>query len=183
MKKTVLFVIAAVALFATSCSDKKGKTGDDTPATDSIAQVTDTTVYGVCGESTTMSYLELKTSEGESVRYLLDTDSLYSPVRGGLLSGDRIAVTGHNNGEEMVADRVINLTTLLGIWSSIDKNFEIKEGGLVNSTVSESNKYTKWEIINGNLVLAPDTFSIYALGPDSLLLENAEGIYAFARLK
>ena len=181
MKKIFLMLIAFAGLMVVSCSDKKG--AKDEAVKDTEVVINDTTVYGTCGESTTMSYLELDTSDGDTIRYLIETDSIFSPVKGGLLAGDRLAVTGHKEGDDFVADNVINLTTLLGKWSSIDKNFEIKEGGIVKSTLTEHNQYTKWEIINGNLVLSPDTFSVYVLGPDSLLLENAEGIYAFARLK
>ena len=182
MKKNFLIFIALAAMFIASCTDKKG--AKDEVVTDKTETVVnDTTVYGVCGESTTMSYLELDTSDGDTIRYLIQSDSIYSPVKGGLLVGDRLAVTGHKDGDEFVADNVINLTTLLGKWSSIDKNFEIKEGGVVKSTLTEHNQYVSWEIINGNLVLAPDTFSVFVLGPDTLMLENKEGIFAFARVK
>lgn len=81
-----------------------------------------------------------------------------------------------------MAKKVINLTTLLGKWTSIDRNFDIKEGGVVESHVTaESRPYTDWKIVNGRLVLSADTFEVLDLGPDSLYLENDTVIYAFKR--
>ena len=47
--------------------------------------------------------------------------------------------------------------------------------------MQEPKPYTEWSICNGKLVLSADTFDIYALGADSLYLENAEGIYGYKR--
>lgn len=182
MRKLVVLFFALSALSFISCGDKTTK-NDKAPADSVAVAPADTTVYGTCGDGTTMNYLELATSDNDTLRYRIDSDSLYSPVKGGMMSGDRIAVTGHQDGEEFVADKIINLTTLLGKWSSIDKNFEIQEGGIVKAVITENNKYVRWEINNGRLVLSPDTFDIYELGPDSLMLENAEGIFVYARIK
>lgn len=181
MKRIFLIFTALTALFVVSCTDKKTEP-QITIEADSTAVVNDTTVYGVCSDGTTMNCLELSTTTGDTVRYIIEQDSLFSPVKGGMLAGDRMAVTGHKSGDEFVADKVINLTTLLGRWSSVDKNFEIQEGGIVKSSTAE-NSYMKWEIFNGKLILVPDTFSVFELGPDSLMLENNNGIFVFARLK
>ena len=82
----------------------------------------------------------------------------------------------------MRATKVINLTTLLGKWTNVARNFDIKDGGVVESHVSaESKPYTSWKIYNGKLILSTDTFEITNLGPDSLYLENDNGIFAFKR--
>ena len=82
----------------------------------------------------------------------------------------------------MFAQTVINITSLLGKWSSIDRSFTIEEGGVVEGDQQEQKTYVDWRILNGKLILTSDTFSIYSLGPDSLLLENANGIYAYKRV-
>jgi hypothetical protein len=70
----------------------------------------------------------------------------------------------------------------MGRWTSLDKNFEIKDGGVVESNVTaESNPYTSWKIFNGHLILSKDTFDIVNLDQDSLYLENDKGIFAFKR--
>ena len=83
---------------------------------------------------------------------------------------------------ELVAKKVINVTTLLGRWTSIDKDFEIEEGGTVKSAVkAESTPWTYWKIFNGRLVLNKDTFDVAGLGADSLYLENNRGIFVYKR--
>ena len=100
------------------------------------------------------------------------------------MAGDRLAVIGHEVNGERYAQRVINLTTLLGKWTSLDKNFEILEGGQIKNNVkAETNPWTSWKICNGKLLLNKDTFVIDNLGADSLYLENKDGIFAFKRLK
>ena len=93
-----------------------------------------------------------------------------------------MAVVGTPGDEGMVVRKAINLTSLMGRWTSLDKNFEIKDGGVVESHVqNESNPYTEWKILNGKLVLSKDTFNILSIGNDSLYLENEKGIYAYKR--
>ena len=104
---------------------------------------------------------------------------------GRLRAGDRLAVVeGQPIDGEKCARKVINLTTLQGKWTSIDKNFEILEGGEVKSDVeAEKNPWTTWKILNGKLLLNRDTFDIDNLGSDSLYLENKVGIFVYKRVE
>ncbi|WP_278690793.1 hypothetical protein [Leyella stercorea] len=180
----LLFLVLMLA----ACDAKKGKT--QVEDTDEVVEVNDTTVYGVCGEGTSMHSLEIITDAGDTLVYtLLSQDAeteveTPSDVQGGLMAGDKMAVTGHKTADELVADRVINVTSLLGHWTSIDKNFTIEEGGTVHSAVkAETNPWTSWKILNGSLLLNRDTFAIDGLSADSLYLENANGIFTFKRQK
>lgn len=184
MKKIFYAVIAVALLFATnSCKDKQSKpvisSIDSTEVDEDMA---DTTIYGVCGEGTSMHNLELITDAGDTLRAFID-DENPNIVKGGLLSGDRIALIGCEDAEGgMVAQQVINLTSLIGKWTSLDKNFEIVEGGEVKNNVkAEQNPWTSWKILNGKLLLNKDTFMIDNLGPDSLYIENNVGIFTFKR--
>lgn len=179
----LLFLVLMLA----ACDAKKKQQIEDT---DEVAEVNDTTVYGVCGEGTSMHSLEIITDAGDTLVYtLLSQDAeteveTPSDVQGGLMAGDKMAVTGHKTADELVADRVINVTSLLGHWTSIDKNFTIEEGGTVRSAVkAETNPWTSWKILNGSLLLNRDTFAIDGLSADSLYLENANGIFTFKRQK
>ena len=68
--------------------------------------------------------------------------------------------------------------------SSIDKDFEIQEGGTVKSLVqAESHPWTSWKVVNGNLVFNTDTFTVNGLGADSLYIENKQGIFVYKRTK
>lgn len=191
--KNLGFVFASLMLLVLAgCNSKKEK--PNLQAND-VEEVADSTVYGVCREGTSMHSLELITDTGDTLTYtILDAEAdmdgmvtgggLVSHVEGGLMAGDKVAVTGQKVDGELIADKVINVTSLLGHWTSIDKNFEIEEGGTVRSSVkAESNPWTSWKILNGRLLLNRDTFNINSLGADSLYIENDKGIYTFKRQK
>ena len=188
MKKILLIVALVVAIFSIAgCKDNKAKKVVNAPdSVLTIDSVADSTVYGICGEGTAMHTLELITDAGDTISYMIaENEQEDIPVvQGGLLVGDRMAVIANKEEGELVATRIINLTTLLGKWTSIDKNFDIQEGGIVKSNLkAESHPWTSWKILNGNLLLNKDTFMIDVLGADSLYLENKTGIFAFKRLK
>lgn len=182
MRKLAFAAIAAAVLLTAACSNNK-KTA---PVAEIVADndsVADSTAYGRCGANTAMHTLELVTDKGDTLSYRLESEDTCADVQGGLFIGDRLAVVGTRDADGgMTAQKVINLTSLLGKWASIDKSFEIHEGGTVISNVKEPSPYTEWKILNGRLVLSADTFSVYALGPDSLYLENANGIYGYKRM-
>ena len=114
---------------------------------------------------------------------MINLDDSLSGVFGGLLAGDRLAVISHVEYGDTFAKKVINLTSLEGKWASIDRNFEIKEGGVVKSNMdAESTPWTSWRIQNGMLLLNKDIFDIIELGADSMYLENEDGVYGFKRL-
>lgn len=154
--------------------------------TDSVLEETvliDTTVYGVCGEGTTMHTLQLVTDQGDTVCFHMnDSETEAGSIVGGLLVGDRLAVVGVDSQDGLKVVSGINLTTLIGKWTSLDKNFEIQEGGTVSSHVqAEANPWTAWKILNGKLLLNTDTFIVAQLDADSLFLENTNGIFVYKR--
>uniref|UniRef100_A0AB33IUX0 Lipocalin family protein n=1 Tax=Prevotella sp. GTC17254 TaxID=3236794 RepID=A0AB33IUX0_9BACT len=185
-RKIILAVVAMSTVVFSACQQQKGKVVKQQFA-DSLTTSTipDSTIYGVCGESTAMHNLEIISDAGDTLTYeMLDEGIDSTIVRGGLLAGDRMAVIAKQTTDGNVALKVINLTTLLGKWTSLDKNFEIQEGGIISSNIkAESKPWTSWKIWNGRLVLNKDTFDINNLGADSLYLENKEGIFAYKRSK
>ena len=182
---TCLYMLcAAFMLCACGGNGSKG----NKPRTDTrVAKAsTDSTIYGVCGDGTAMNTLQLISDAGDSLDFeLAESADGSNVVLGGLLAGDRLAVVAGGKADGMrVAQKVINLTTLLGKWTSLDKNFEILEGGVVKSHVeAEKNPWTNWKILNGKLLLGTDTFDIDELGADSLYLENHQGIFVYTRQK
>lgn len=182
MKRTFFFMsLLMAALFIASCNGNKSTNDNSQADSTEVEAVADSTIYGVCGSGTSMHSLELITDEGDTLSFLIDPDQMM--VKGGMMAGDRMAVVGTQNVDgELTATQAINITTLMGRWTSIDKNFEIQEGGIVESAVkAESHPWATWKICNCHLVLNTDTFSINMLGADSLYLENAQGIFAFKR--
>lgn len=192
MNKFKVFFAAAIAIIMVGCNMKKEK---PQVVVDDEVEVADSTVYGVCGSGTSMHSLELVTDAGDTLTYIIldaeadmdggETKGVVSNVEGGFMAGDKMAVTGMETVEgELVATRVINVTSLLGHWISIDRNFVIEEGGTVHSEVkAETNPWTSWKILNGQLLLNRDTFDITSLSADSLYLENPKGIYIYKRQK
>ena len=190
--KHVVFLVASIMLLAlVGCNAKKEK---PQPVAEVNDETADSTVYGVCGDGTSMHSLQLVTDAGDSLTYtILDSEAdldgevsccIVSNVEGGLMAGDKVAVTGLKVDGELIANRVINVTSLLGHWTSLDKNFEIEEGGTVRSSLkAETNPWTSWKILHGQLLLNRDTFDITSLGADSLYIENQKGIYTFKRQK
>lgn len=182
----VWMAFLAVTISFSGCKQTTPKTEEvvvdsDSIVVNEIAEL-DSTVYGVCGEGTAMHTIELITDGGDTLFYSMFVED-EADVAGGMMVGDRLAIIGKNDSEGLTALRVINLTTLLGKWTSLDKNFEIVEGGMVNSNVeAESNPWVSWKILNGQLLLNTDTFDIVELGADSLYLENKTGIFAYKRV-
>lgn len=183
MKKIMIAALAAMMIVFVGCKGNKQPAAEtSTPEPTDLSA--DSTVYGVCGTETGMSTLQLIRDNGDTLTYLIGEGD-DEVVKGGLFAGDRLALTAYDNQDgEHVATRVINLNTLMGHWTSLDKNFTLESGGEVKSEVkAESNPWTAWKINNGNLVLNRDTFAVTTLGPDSLALENPQGIFVYKRAR
>ena len=187
MKKSIISTAVFGCLFGcltflASCNG--GKTDNADAQRDTLNPgVADSTIYGKCGEGSMMHTLELVTDEGKTLTFTIDEEN-GSDVQGGMMSGDRMAVTYYKTADENIAHKVINLTTLLGRWTSLDKNFTINEDGSIDSNVpAESKPFTAWTICNAKLILNTATFEILTLGADSLELESVKGIFVYKRSK
>ena len=113
----MILAFAVSAIFVAACNGTKDKRAGGPEFITGAEEVEDTTIYGRCGEGTAMHTLELVTDKGDTLVLAVDTEDGEDVVRGGLLAGDRLAVTAFRNADgEDVASRVLNLTTLLGTW-------------------------------------------------------------------
>lgn len=184
LKHTLPLVLLSCLM---ACNGNKQK-GSDTDVNATATATADSTLYGICGEGTAMHTLQLITLTGDTLNLSLlpddaaDPDADAATVNGGLMCGDHLAVLATTTADGPVATKVINLTSLMGRWTSISRNFVIEEGGIVTSDVkAETHPYTSWKIYNGQLLLGRDTFNIVTLGPDSLAIENHNGIYLYKR--
>lgn len=189
MKKAFM-IIAVVATLAmtTGCKQQKTNDADDNDSTATTeqksAEVKDSTVYGTFVDGGQSAFM-LKCDDDSVREFIIDPENDSTAVVGGMTVGDQMAVISSTNEfGERIATRVINLTTLQARWTSLDKNFEIEKGGTVQShQQGEKKPWTSWRILNGQLVLNTDTFTIDRLDGDSLYLENNEGIFTYARGK
>ena len=183
MKKTIKFALLIVLCsVAFACNNGKKTGNGNNEGNDSLnTNGNDSTIYATCVEAAMSSIVALNEA-GDTLKFVLETPDTIADVQGGVFPGDKLAIVATKTTDGLFAQKVINLTSLLGKWTSIDKNFDIKEGGIVESHVeAETKPYTSWKIYNGNLILSQDTFSFLTLGPDSLLLENSKGIFAYKR--
>lgn len=185
IKRTLPLMLLSCLIASCNGNKQKGSDTDVNATTDTAA---DSTLYGICGEGTAMHTLQLITLTGDTLNLSLlpddadDPDADAATVNGGLMCGDHLAVLATTTADGPVATKVINLTSLMGRWTSISRNFVIEEGGVVTSDVkAETHPYTSWKIFNGQLLLGRDTFNIVTLGPDSLAIENHNGIYLYKR--
>ena len=185
MRKTFYFIMSLFILaVAISCTDNKPKSvmSQSGEVEDSVS-TNDSTIYGTMVDGG-MNSIILLTDNGDTLEYLVNPDDTLEVVKGGKINGDRFAIIGYKEYGDNFMRSAINLTSLLGNWSSLDRNFEIKEGGTVTSSLqSEKNPWTAWKIWNGKLILSKDTFDVENLGADTLSLENKAGIFVFTRGK
>lgn len=185
MKKSpFILIFTLVALIFIGCKDnKKGKVIETNTSNAESLNAGDTTIYGTMIDGG-MNSLVLVTDKGDTIEFISNPDDTTEVVKGGKLNGDRFAVIANNEYGEMMLQSAVNLTSLLGNWRSLDKDFEIKEGGtIVSNTEAESNPWTTWKMYNGKLVLSKDTFDVMELGADTMALENKNGIFLFGRKK
>ena len=182
LMKQVFFIAMLTALVLLSCNEKPK---NQVSALDIVAnEVLDTAAYGVCADGTSMHSLVLLTDDDETLTLNIDADEDSACVLGGLMNGDRLTATYYKTADGYLATKVINVTTMMGKWTSLDKNFEMYEDGSIKSNVSaESKSYTAWTMCNGNLILNTDTFAVLELGADSMMLENSKGIFVYKRQK
>ena len=169
---------ACLALLA-SCNGGKTDNADAQRDTLNVGSA-DSTIYGKCGEGTMMNTLELVTDDGKTLTFTIDKEN-GSDVQGGMMSGDRMAVTYCKTADENIAHKVINLTTLLGRWTSLDKNFTINEDGSIESSIqAESKPYTAWTICNAISFSIP-TPSMFCLSVPIASLWRTQREYLFIK--
>ncbi len=180
MKKLFYFGIAL--LFIACGGNKAGSSADG----EGEGLESDSTLYGVCGEGTSMHNLQLITNMNDTLNIFIDDEDSVdmTSVVGEVLCGDRMAVTAHEDDNVLTANKVINITSLLGEWKSVDRDFDLTEdGGVISNVEDESDPWTSWQILNGHLLLNEDVYDIVKLSADSLKLENSVGVYDFERVK
>ena len=182
MGKLSLALGLCVLAIAAGCRDGSKKNIVMRQGAAAVA-VADSTVYGICGRSTAMNTLELITEGGDTLELSLNEANEHGNVVGGLAVGDRMAVViSRGHGDAGVAGMVVNISSLLGKWARIGEMFEICDSGIVKSTMKETRPYTEWKIVNGMLVLSPDTFGITSIGHDSLFLVKNGVTFGYRRL-
>lgn len=144
----------------------------------------DHTIYGLCGNGSSMNTLEVLTDNGDTLLLSMAPALEANKVFGGLEVGDRVAVMA--NAKRTEATEIINLNSLLGDWvmpdpidGSDEVGIRIKEGGVAESIEMTNIYYRTWKIYDGKLEIlsvregggdAEETnlYEILILGSDTL---------------
>lgn len=181
--RKILYTICAFMTMACCFSCNEGKQ-QQAKAEDTLSvETVDSAVYGKIGEGSMMHTLEIVSDDGELLTLNIDEYN-NSEMLGGMMAGDRVTATYTKGEDDNIMVKAVNLTTLLGRWTSLDRNFTINEDGTIESNVqAESRPYTHWTMANARLVLNADTFDILTLSADSLAIENTNGIFVYKRQK
>lgn len=188
--KKIAFVGLLVAAFIGmgSCGAPRPQQvyADDTDSTDVEEDMVprDHTIYGLCGNGSSMNTLELLTDNGDTLLLSMAPALEANQVFGGLEVGDRVAVMA--NAKRTEATEIINLNSLLGDWvmpdpidGSEEVGIRIKEGGVAESIEMTNIYYRTWKIYDGKLEIlsvregggdAEETnlYEILILGSDTL---------------
>ncbi len=108
MKKLFFFTLSLAFLVA--CEHKKN---DNSLNHKTDTEVSDSTIYGVCGEGTTMHTLELITNIEDTLIVMINDEDVEPStiLAGGMMCGDRMAVTAYHTDEGLIANRIINITS------------------------------------------------------------------------
>ena len=198
MKKFgIILLVAAAVLTMGSCGNSTQKVPFDNG--DSAGLSVDSTLYGICGEATSMNMLQLITDTGDTlmldISYARDKDQ----VLGGLQVGDRMAVMPARTMTE--ANIVINQSTLLGNWvmpnpidGSDEVGISIKEGGVAESIDQGTIIYRTWRLVKGRLEISLvrdgandveelNIYNILKLTADSLVYKDSEETFEYSRQK
>lgn len=199
MKKlAVIFIFASAIIVMGSCGNKTQKVPFDNGDSVESSKI-DPTIYGVCGEATTMNTLQLITDLGDTLTMDLSAAREKDKVFGGLQAGDRMAVIP--NADKTQALIVINQITLMGNWvmpnpidGSDEVGISIKEGGIAESIDQSNIIYKTWRLSYGKLeiVLVREggseedevyDYDFVKLGSDSLIFKDSEDTFEYGRQK
>jgi len=199
MKKlSFVAFVSALAFILGSCGNKTVKVPFDN-GDSAYASLVDPTLFGVCGEETSMNTLQLITDIGDTLQLDLTTARDNDQVFGGLQVGDRMAVIA--NKEQTAAVIVINQAALLGDWvmpnpidGSDEVGIRIKEGGIAESIEQSSVIYKTWRLSHCKLeiILVREggaeeeetyLYDILKLTPDSLSYKDADDLFEYSRQK
>lgn len=198
MKKFgIILLVAAAVMTMGSCGNNTKPVPFDNG--DSLDQSIDSTLYGICGEATSMNMLQIITDTGDTLMLDISNAMDRNQVFGGLQAGDRMAIIPSYTRD--IAKMVINQTALLGNWvmpnpidGSDEVGISIKEGGVAESIEQGTIIYRTWRLVKGHLEITLvrdgandveelNVYDITKLTADSLVYKDAEEVFEYSRQK
>lgn len=191
---------AIVGLSFSACGNKQNQntTYEDTTLIDS-SKIKDVTIFGLCGEGSAMSTLELMTDMGDTLHLSLEDAKENNQVFGSYAPGDRMAVVISPDYKNVKT--VINESVLMGNWmmpnpidGSSEVGIRIKDGGIAESIEQSSIIYKTWKIVDGKLEITlvregggdeeeTNWYTIDKLDGDSLIYHFEDEVFEYSRAK
>lgn len=189
-----------VGLSFSACGNKQNQntTYEDTTLIDS-SKIKDVTIFGLCGEGSAMSTLELMTDMGDTLHLSLEDAKENNQVFGSYAPGDRMAVVISPDYKNVKT--VINESVLMGNWmmpnpidGSSEVGIRIKDGGIAESIEQSSIIYKTWKIVDGKLEITlvregggdeeeTNWYTIDKLDGDSLIYHFEDEVFEYSRAK
>jgi len=195
---SLITIIIMAIMTMVSCGNKTQQVPFDNGDSADIANK-DSTIYGVCGEATTMHVLQMLTDTGDTLMLDIADAIENGQVMGGLQVGDRLAVIPQKDKEK--ARFVLNQSALLGNWvmpnpidGSDEVGIRIKEGGIAESIDQSTITYKTWRLVKGKLEIVmvheggsgeDETYlyDLVRLEPDTLVYKSVDETYEYSRQK
>lgn len=198
MKQNFCSIMTLVAvLIISACGGTKR--GNETPFEhlDNGPVSRDSTIYGLCGSSSTMNRLQLITDNGDTLSLEVFEANEKSQLFGSFSVGDRMAVLV--NADSTAAKFVVNLSSMLGDWvmdNPLDGGSKVgisfKDGGVAESINETTLGYKSWHLVNGKLQVVvtrddegdfeeTEVYELLFLGPDSLAYKDGVTVYEYNR--
>lgn len=192
MKKIALtMLVSAVMLGFMACGEKKAANNEnDGWKEHEVEEKSDTTVFGICCDGSSMNVLQMVTDNGDTLTYATQAVQDAGMLFGGFDVGDRMAVLFDKKaGRPMM---IVNETTILGEWvmpNPLDgtsvMGIRFKDGGIAESINQGSIAYKTWQLVRGLLEITSvregggdfeetEVFRIMYLSSDSLCLKDVK---------
>ena len=190
MKHYTMMMLLAVTIAAIlgSCNIKKPQHYPYEEVTP-VKQVGDSTIYGICGSSSTNDQLQIITDNEDTLYFDVTEARKNGMVLPGYSRGENLCVIADTTGT--VALKVINKDRLLGEWvipspydGSTPSGIIIKDNGDAEGFEQQGDiEYKAWRIFNGQLQIVETrgddtdlyytlTYEITRMTADSLYLSN-----------
>ena len=190
MKHYTMMMLLAVIITAIlgSCNIKKPQHYPYEEVTP-VKQVGDSTIYGICGSSSTNDQLQIITDNEDTLYFDVTEARKNGMVLPGYSRGENLCVIADTTGT--VALKVINKDRLLGEWvipspydGSTPSGIIIKDNGDAEGFEQQGDiEYKAWRIFNGQLQIVETrgddtdlyytlTYEITRMTADSLYLSN-----------
>jgi len=182
-KSNILFFILGAA-FLMSCNGKKDE--GEKALEPLLTMPVKTDIVGAITDGTTMNTLQVVDANGDTTTFDASNNRFFGENK----VGDSVTVSYIPIDNELVSSTIINMKSLQHTWAldntedGSKQYLEIDPHGFAHLYINkkESNKYQRWEINDGNLILIPpadsvktvknDTLEITALNADTLTVRK-----------